>query len=141
MELNKQLYVVTFMSKHWHSTDKLGKVHETTQPSADTSTYQNQIKHSYSLTDIFKTVTNQLRILCRQPSEVVQPDVNFFGKFCQVEGIIRHLESIDIIIQFVQLSKNFKWYLHVMIPVHTLRQKYKQWYYSVTLWMILCSRF
>lgn len=68
-----------------------------------------------------------MRVLSHQPMHVIHADINLLSEFCQVEAIVRHLQSTHLIVQFVQLPKNFKWYDHVTIPI--LHQKCIQWYH------------
>lgn len=83
-------------------------------------------KKILSLNDM-KTATNQMRVLIHQPMHVIHADINLLSEFCQIEAIVRHLRSTHLIIQFVQFSKNFKWYAHVTIQI--LHQKCIQWYH------------
>jgi hypothetical protein len=73
-----------------------------------------------------KTATNHTRVLTHQPMHVIEADINFLSEFCQVEAIVRHLWSTHLIVQFVQLPKNFKWYDHVTTQI--LHKKYTQWH-------------
>jgi len=71
-----------------------------------------------------KTATNHMSVPSHYPVHVIHADINLLSEFCQVEAIVRHLRSIHLIVQFVQLPKNFKWYDHVTIP--NLHQKFIQ---------------
>ena len=68
-----------------------------------------------------------MSVLSHQPLHVIHADINLFSEFCQAEAIVRHLWSTHLIVQFVQLPKNFKWYDHVTSPI--LHKKCIQWYH------------